>query len=36
LWTFTDPRMKEITIESESNFLNILSKPQFVSRGYTA
>jgi hypothetical protein len=36
MWVFTDPRLTEITIEAESNFLNVLRKPQFVARGYTA
>jgi Phage major capsid protein E len=36
MWTFNDPRMTEITIEAESNMINTLLKPQFVSRGYTA
>lgn len=36
LWTFEDPRGTEVTIEGESNFLNVLRKPQLVIRGYTA
>lgn len=36
LWTFKDPRATEITIEGESNFLNVLRKPQLVIRGFTA
>lgn len=35
-WTFEDQRMTEITIEAESSFLNVLRKPDFVSRGYSS
>lgn len=36
MWTFRDPRGTEITIEAESNFVNVLRKPNLVARGYTA
>lgn len=36
LWTFAAPSLTEITIEGEMNMINILKKPQFVARGFTA
>lgn len=36
VWTFKDQRGTEITIESESNFLHTLLKPNLVARGYTS
>jgi hypothetical protein len=36
LWTYRSERLTEITLEGSMQMLNILSKPQFVSRGYTA
>lgn len=36
MWTFADPRQTEITIEAEMNMLNVLRKPQFVSRGFSS
>lgn len=32
-WSFRDPRMTEITIESEANFLHVLRKPGMVAIG---
>lgn len=32
-WTFESPRLTEITIEAEVNFLNVLRKPEFVAGG---
>ncbi len=32
-WTFEDPRLTEITIEAEVNFLNVLRNPLFVAGG---
>lgn len=34
MWTFQEPRGTEITIEAESNFINVLRKPNLVARGY--
>lgn len=36
LWSFKNERLTEIALEFESNWLNVLHKPQFVSRGYTS
>jgi hypothetical protein len=36
VWTFRDPRMTEITIEAEANWLHALLKPQFVARGFSS
>ena len=36
VWVYNEPRMTEVTIEGSMQMLNILSKPQFVARGYTA
>lgn len=36
LWSFRNERLTEIALEMESNWLNVLHKPQFVARGYTA
>ena len=33
-WTQRTPDMKEIKIESEANFINVIRKPNLVSRGY--
>lgn len=35
LWTFTDPKGEKIDIDSETNFINVLRRPQLVIRGYT-
>lgn len=34
MFTFKDQRGTEITVEAESNFLNVLRKPAMVARGY--
>lgn len=34
MWTFQEPRGTEITIEAESNFINVLRRPNLVARGY--
>ena len=34
MWTQRNPNMTEITVEAESNFLNVLRKPALVCRGY--
>lgn len=36
LWTQRAANLKEITIEAEMNMLNVLMKPNFVARGFTA
>lgn len=36
IWTFNDPKGLGTSIESESNFINVLRKPGLVCRGYTA
>ncbi len=36
MWTFENPRMTEITVEGEMNFLNILKNPLFVAGGTKA
>lgn len=36
LWSFKNDRLTEIALEFESNWLNVLHKPNFVARGYTA
>jgi hypothetical protein len=36
MWTFKAPNLTEITIDSESNMLNVLRKPQFVARGFSS
>lgn len=33
LWTYADPRGTQITLEAESNFINVLRRPGFVSGG---
>ncbi len=35
-WTFRDPRQTQITVEMEMSMLNVLKRPNFVARGYTA
>jgi len=36
LWTFDDVRGTQVTIEAESNFLNVMKRPGFVSGGSKA
>ena len=36
VWTFRDPKDIEIQIQSESNFLNVLKRPQAVARLYSS
>lgn len=36
LWTYADPRGTQITLEAESNFINVLRRPGFVSGGSKA
>ena len=36
MWSWKNDRLTEIAIEFESNWLNVLHKPNFVARGYTA
>ena len=36
MWQFREPRGTEITLEAELNMLNVLRRPAFVARGYTA
>jgi hypothetical protein len=36
LWIQRAQNLKEISVEAESNFLNVLMKPNFVARGHTA
>ena len=33
LWTFEDQRGTQVTLEAESNFINLLRRPGFVSGG---
>ena len=36
LWSWRNERLTEIALEFESNWLNVIHKPNFVARGYTA
>lgn len=36
LWQYQDPRGTEITLESESNFLHCLKRPNLVARGFSS
>ncbi len=36
MWTFEDPRGTQVTIECESNFINLMRRPGFVSGGSKA
>ena len=36
VWTFRDPKDIEIQIQSESNFLNLVKRPQVVARLYSS
>lgn len=36
LWQFRDPRGTEITLESESNFLHVMKRPNLVARGFSS
>lgn len=36
VWTQRAQNLKEISVEAECNFLNVLMKPNFVARGFTA
>lgn len=36
MWAFRDPRLTEITIEAESNFINVLRRPDLVVGGVIA
>lgn len=35
VWTFRDPKGEKIDIDAETNFINVLRRPQMVIRGYT-
>lgn len=36
MWAFQDPRMTEVTIEAEANFINVLRRPDLVVGGKVA
>lgn len=36
VWTFRDPKDEMIEVQSESNFINLIRRPQAVARGFTS